>query len=56
MLLAKEVLEGQELRSQLMQVQAPTAIDEWLKTGKLPANDLSIPYLNNGLWLTAHGS
>jgi cell division protease FtsH len=56
MLLTKEVLEGQELRSQLMQVQAPTAIDEWLQTGKLPPNSLSIPYLNNGSWLTAHGS
>ncbi|MUG99593.1 ATP-dependent zinc metalloprotease FtsH [Scytonema sp. UIC 10036] len=34
-LLAKEVLEGEELRHCLHQVQAPAEVDIWLHTGKL---------------------
>ncbi len=49
MLLAKEVLEGQELRSQLLQVRAPAVIDEWLQTGALSPGSVSLPYSNNGL-------
>ena len=37
-LLQKEVLEGAELLEQLQQVKAPVELDEWLLTGKIPAN------------------
>jgi cell division protease FtsH len=37
-LLQKEVLEGSELLEQLQQVKAPVELDEWLRTGKFPAN------------------
>ncbi|MCC5634713.1 ATP-dependent zinc metalloprotease FtsH [Nostoc sp. CHAB 5844] len=39
-LLEKEVLEGEELRSQLLRVQIPTEMNEWLWTGCLPQNTL----------------
>jgi cell division protease FtsH len=39
-LLEKEVLEGEELRSQLLRVQTPTTMNEWLRTGTLPQNTL----------------
>jgi len=46
-LLEKEVLEGEELRSQLLRVQTPTTMNEWLWTGKLPPNTLlKQTYLN----------
>jgi cell division protease FtsH len=48
MLLAKEVLEGQELRSQLSQVQAPIVINEWLQKGVLAPDSISIPHSDNG--------
>jgi cell division protease FtsH len=48
MLLAKEVLEGQQLQSQLLQVKASAAIDEWLQTGVLSPGSISVPYSNNG--------
>ncbi|HIK30206.1 MAG TPA: ATP-dependent zinc metalloprotease FtsH [Oscillatoriales cyanobacterium M59_W2019_021] len=35
-LLQKEILEGEELRSQLDQAQAPAELAQWLRTGKLP--------------------
>lgn len=34
-LLQQEILEGEKLRQQLNQVQAPLELDEWLRTGKL---------------------
>lgn len=37
-LLQKEVLEGSQLLEQLEQVKAPVELDEWLRTGKIPAN------------------
>ncbi len=37
-LLQKEVLEGAELLEQLQQVKAPVELDQWLLTGKIPAN------------------
>jgi cell division protease FtsH len=48
MLLAKEVLEGQELRSQLERVCVPEAINEWLQTGVLPPSSISVPNSHNG--------
>jgi cell division protease FtsH len=48
MLLAKEVLEGQALRSQLTQVQAPEAIERWLNQGIFDLPSLCVPYSNNG--------
>ncbi len=38
LLLEKEILEGQELRSQLAQVQTPPEMNQWLRTGKLPSH------------------
>jgi cell division protease FtsH len=37
-LLQKEVLEGSQLLEQLQKVKAPVELDEWLLTGKIPAN------------------
>jgi cell division protease FtsH len=48
MLLAKEVLEGQQLRSQLERVCVPEAINEWLQTGVLPPSSISVPNSHNG--------
>ncbi len=36
-LLQKEILEGAELQQYLNRVQAPPALAEWLRSGKLPA-------------------
>ncbi|MDJ0690671.1 MAG: ATP-dependent zinc metalloprotease FtsH [Xenococcaceae cyanobacterium MO_188.B32] len=48
-LLDKEILEGEQLRSQLNLAQKTVEIDEWLQTGKLSSNSLLPPNLaNNG--------
>ena len=48
-LLDKEILEGEQLRSQLNLAQKTLVIDEWLQTGKLSSNSLLPPNLaNNG--------
>ncbi|QSJ20180.1 ATP-dependent zinc metalloprotease FtsH [Nostoc sp. UHCC 0702] len=39
-LLEKEVLEGEQLRSQLHRVQTPTEMDEWLRTGYISKETL----------------
>jgi cell division protease FtsH len=49
MLLAKEVLEGQELRSQLILVQTPGEIERWLDRGIIDRPIVCSPYSNNGL-------
>ncbi|MBD2437816.1 hypothetical protein [Nostoc sp. FACHB-110] len=46
--LEKEVLEGEELRSQLLKVQAPATMHEWLRTGISPPNTLLKPANFNG--------
>jgi cell division protease FtsH len=47
-LLEKEVLEGEELHCQLLQVKPPVEMDEWLRTGKLAKEKLLIPTTLNG--------
>ncbi len=37
MLLQNEIMEGSQLRSHLAQVVAPSELNEWLRSGKLPA-------------------
>ncbi|MFQ4141833.1 ATP-dependent zinc metalloprotease FtsH [Chlorogloeopsis sp. ULAP02] len=46
-LLQKEVLEGEELRSRLRCVQSPSEMDEWLRTGKISR---SLAHANNLEW------
>ena len=41
-LLEQEILEGEQLRSQLNLAQKTVAIDEWLQTGKLSQNNLAL--------------
>jgi cell division protease FtsH len=47
-LLEKEILEGQELRSRLNRVQTPAEMDEWLRTGKLSQGAVLMPASPNG--------
>ena len=47
-LLEKEILEGQELRSRLHRVQTPVEVDEWLRTGRLPQAAVLMPASPNG--------
>ncbi|MBW4670031.1 MAG: ATP-dependent zinc metalloprotease FtsH [Cyanomargarita calcarea GSE-NOS-MK-12-04C] len=47
-LLEKEVLEGEELRSHLIQVQTLPASDEWLSKGECLEDKLLIPTILNG--------
>jgi cell division protease FtsH len=47
-LLEKEILEGQELRSRLSRVQTPAEVDEWLRTGKLSQEAVLMPASLNG--------
>ena len=48
-LLESEILEGEQLRSQLKMAQKTVEIDKWLETGKLNSNNLLAPTLaNNG--------
>ena len=54
-LLEREVLEGEQLRSQLKLAQKTVVIDEWLQTGKLSKSTLLAPSsANNGITLQ-HG-
>ena len=46
-LLEKEVLEGEQLRSQLDLAQKTTITDEWLQSGKLSKTNLSAKALSN---------
>lgn len=48
LLLEKEVLEGEELRSQLNRVEAPKDMDEWLHTGSFPQEHSLIQTTLNG--------
>ena len=54
-LLETEVLEGEELRSQLQHIQAPQIIEQWLHTGKLGDQSKSNTSNGNGSRL-AYGS
>ena len=48
-LLEKEILEGEQLRSQLNLAQKTVEIDQWLQTGKLSKDNLlSASIVNNG--------
>ncbi|MDJ0732710.1 MAG: ATP-dependent zinc metalloprotease FtsH [Nostocaceae cyanobacterium] len=47
-LLEKEVLEGEELRSQLSRVQPPAEMDAWLRTGKFSVDGNSNLKQGNG--------
>jgi cell division protease FtsH len=47
-LLEKEVLEGQELKSYLNSTETPAEMDEWLRQGTLPQNTLLMQTRLNG--------
>jgi cell division protease FtsH len=47
-LLEKEVLEGEQLRSHLLRVQIPPEMDQWLRTGNIPTSLLPALSVGNG--------